>query len=190
MVANYSLEGQLVTSSSELNSNDFQILAPADKNLIVVKSKLKVGVFCSKTTRLVTSLFKDESVLCIWLQNGKVRSKSYFRIQLRRNDCAKHFWISICTYKSKFLLSSKIITGITFWIRRFSAWIRRRNRLRAFPVWLRVGVDPRVCQVRRAGEEDEATVVCSSPLECLFRENTGKYVQELSWKFILITPNH
>ena len=73
MVANHSLEGELVTSSFELNSNDFQILVPADKNLIVVKSKFKVGVFCSKTTRLVTSLFKDESVLCIWLQNGKVR---------------------------------------------------------------------------------------------------------------------
>ena len=66
-------EAELVTSSCELNSNDFQIVTPSDKNFVVIKSKFKVGVFCSKTTRLVTSLFKDESVLCVWLQTSKVR---------------------------------------------------------------------------------------------------------------------
>ena len=66
-------EELFVTTSSELNSNDFQILTPTDKNFVVIKSKLKVAIFCTKTTRLVSTVFKDQCVWCIWIQKNRVR---------------------------------------------------------------------------------------------------------------------
>ena len=72
MVTAGSNSGELVTTSSELNSSDLQILVSSEKDLIVVKSNFSVAVFSSKTSRFVASIFKDEKILCVWMKNDKV----------------------------------------------------------------------------------------------------------------------
>ncbi len=72
----------VTTTSCELNSNDFQIVTPTDKNFVVIKSKFKVAIFCTKTTRLVSTLFKDESVWCIWIQKNRVRRPNWLKSSL------------------------------------------------------------------------------------------------------------
>lgn len=72
----------IVTTSSELSSSDLQVLISDEKNLIVVKSNYSVAIYCSKTTRLVAKVFKDDKILCIWLKNDKVSDQKIFTVNV------------------------------------------------------------------------------------------------------------
>jgi hypothetical protein len=72
MVETEKSAGELVTTSSELNSSDLQILVSNERELVIIKSTFNVAVFCSKTTRFVANIFENDDILCIWIKNEKV----------------------------------------------------------------------------------------------------------------------
>jgi len=67
-------KGDLVASSSFYKSCDSQLLIHPDAYLVILKSGNEVSIICTKTGRKVGSIFKNETVLCIWLSNTSVRN--------------------------------------------------------------------------------------------------------------------